>query len=156
MTPWIGVDLDGTLAHYTHGSMHRYQIGEPIPKMVELVKVWLEAGLTVKIVTARANKGEPGYDPAYAVHAIQDWCEKHIGRRLEVTASKDFMMLALWDDRAQPVSFNEGNTLVEVADLLYRYLKEFPEHDPGDFRVWEAYQIVQNILVQTSPERYQT
>lgn len=40
---WIGVDLDGTLAHYDgwKGADH---IGEPIPAMVERVKQWLSEG----------------------------------------------------------------------------------------------------------------
>jgi hypothetical protein len=49
---WIGVDLDGTLAHYDgwKGADH---IGAPIPVMVERVKGWLAEGKTVKIFTAR-------------------------------------------------------------------------------------------------------
>jgi hypothetical protein len=49
---WIGVDLDGTLAHYDgwKGADH---IGAPIPAMVERVKGWLTEGKTVRIFTAR-------------------------------------------------------------------------------------------------------
>ena len=42
MKGWIGVDLDGTLAHYDkwRGVEH---IGKPVPVMLERVKKWLES-----------------------------------------------------------------------------------------------------------------
>ena len=43
MDAWIGVDLDGTLAHYK-GWKGRDHIGEPIPAMMQRVKQWLEEG----------------------------------------------------------------------------------------------------------------
>jgi hypothetical protein len=45
---WIGVDLDGTLAHYDgwKGADH---IGEPIAPMVERVKRWLSEGHEVRV-----------------------------------------------------------------------------------------------------------
>ena len=48
---WIGVDLDGTLAQADpwQGFEH---IGKPIPNMMKRVKIWLELGYRVKIVTA--------------------------------------------------------------------------------------------------------
>lgn len=114
---WIGVDLDGTLAHYDgwHGEDH---IGDPIPEMVQRVKRWIEEGKTVKIFTARVS-----VDGAYSLESkkfadntfaqkqiifIQDWCEKHIGVRLEVTNVKDFAMVELWDDRCVQVIMNTG------------------------------------------------
>jgi len=42
---WIGVDLDGTLAHY-EGFKGAQHIGEPISPMVERVKRWLAEGKT--------------------------------------------------------------------------------------------------------------
>ena len=47
---WIGVDLDGTLAQADpwQGFEH---IGKPIPNMMKRVKIWLELGYRVKIVT---------------------------------------------------------------------------------------------------------
>ena len=53
--PWVGVDLDGTLAVYDHwrGEDH---IGDPVPVMVERVKAILKAGkYDVLIFTARAS-----------------------------------------------------------------------------------------------------
>jgi hypothetical protein len=49
---WIGVDLDGTLAHY-EGWKGQEHIGEPIAPMVERVKGWLAEGREVRIFTAR-------------------------------------------------------------------------------------------------------
>lgn len=51
---WIGVDLDGTLAHYDgwKGADH---IGAPVPAMVERVKAWLANGREVRIFTARIS-----------------------------------------------------------------------------------------------------
>lgn len=98
---WIGVDLDGTLAHYDHwrGDFH---IGSPIPTMVARIKGWLSAGLDVRVFTARANDGPE------AISLIEDWCYKHLGCTLPVTATKDRMMIELWDDRAIQVVPNSG------------------------------------------------
>lgn len=49
---WIGVDLDGTLAHYA-GWVGPDHIGEPIPAMLARVQQWIAEGRTVKIFTAR-------------------------------------------------------------------------------------------------------
>lgn len=97
---WIGVDLDGTLAEY-HG-WNEGKIGAPIKPMVDRVKQWLEEGRRVKIFTARANEG------AIAISEIRLWCAQYIGQELEVTATKDYLMLELWDDRAIQVVSNTG------------------------------------------------
>lgn len=116
---WIGVDLDGTLAHYDtwRGPEH---IGEPIPAMVDRVKRWLSEGREVKIFTARVDGGEVAIsmgnqageecrDVSRVAGFIQDWTEKHIGVRLPVTNRKDYGMIELWDDRAVQVVANTGN-----------------------------------------------
>lgn len=100
MKGWFGVDLDGTLAHHEGWKGSRY-IGPPIPKMLERVKRWLKQGRIVKIFTARAN------DPD-AIPAIKAWCREHIGQELEITATKDYSMVELWDDRAVQVIPNTG------------------------------------------------
>lgn len=102
MRGWIGVDLDGTLAEY-HGWVSPEHIGEPIPKMVERIKEWLSEGIMIKIMTARAFRGDPD-----EISHIQDWVEKHVGHRLEVTCVKDYGMMQLWDDRAVRVKENTG------------------------------------------------
>jgi hypothetical protein len=97
---WIGVDLDGTLAHYDtwRGPEH---IGEPIPTMMARVKNWVSQGILVKIFTARAS------DPSQ-VKYIDDWIKAQGLPALEVTNVKDFAMMQLWDDRAVQVIPNSG------------------------------------------------
>ena len=113
---WIGVDLDKTLARYESGDYKRFGplfIGEPIQPMVNLVKEWIAAGEVVKIFTARV-----GYDPdetkdiSAIVNAIQDWTEKHIGYRLEVTNQKTGYTKAIYDDKAFGVLPNEGIVII--------------------------------------------
>jgi hypothetical protein len=109
-TGWIGVDLDGTLAEYTHwrGNAH---IGPPVPRMVRRVKDWLAAGRDVRVFTARVGpQGSPG-DVARAREAIAAWCREHVGRTLPVTAIKDFTMVELWDDRCVQVVPNTGQRM---------------------------------------------
>jgi hypothetical protein len=99
--PWIGVDLDGTLAHYDDDDTIE-RIGKPIPQMLMHVNQWLRRGIKVKIFTARAVHGKKQID------LIQDWCEKNGLGRLEVTCSKDMDMFLLYDDRAYRVVTNTG------------------------------------------------
>jgi len=129
--PWIGVDLDGTLAEY-HEWVAWNQIGPPIPLMIARVKKWLSEGKTVKIVTARVNvaahlnycvvTGEK-FTVYEMVRVIQDWCELHIGKRLSTTASKDYNMVQLWDDRAVQVVPNTGRTLAEEHEAQMSALR---------------------------------
>jgi len=98
---WIGVDLDGTLAFYD-GWKGENHIGRPIPLMVQRIKNWLVTGYVVKIFTARHGNGPK------QVEIIQDWLEEHGLPRLEVTATKDFQMVSLWDDRCYRVEENTG------------------------------------------------
>lgn len=118
MIGWIGVDLDGCLAEY-HGWKGAGHIGKPVPKMVERVKRWLAEGQEVRIFTARVAatgeraEGESGLiDSAEFARGqerlIQDWCERHIGQRLRVTAVKDYAVLAIYDDRCVQVRMNTG------------------------------------------------
>lgn len=100
MTGWIGVDLDGTLALY-----ESYKgpgiIGAPVPAMVERVKMWLSEGKKIKIFTAR--QGEET--------AIYAWCQEHLGEVLEVTNTKDYAMITLYDDRCVQVELNTGRLI---------------------------------------------
>ena len=111
MSGWIGVDLDGTLAFYESG--HGIDsIGEPIAPMVARVNAWLEQGIRVKLVTARANPN--GTNPKQMERFMRqwrDWSTEQFGQVLEVTYSKDFEMVELWDDRAVTVDKNTGEVL---------------------------------------------
>ena len=114
---WIGVDLDGTLAHYDRwrGATH---IGAPVAKMVGHVKTWLAHGdYDVKVFTARVSSRDE-QERAAVEQAIHVWCEEHIGQRLEVVCAKDYAMVALFDDRATQVRPNTGITLAEECEVL--------------------------------------
>jgi hypothetical protein len=104
--PWIGVDLDGTLAHYDSW-VSPTSIGKPIPLMVDRVKRWLSEGKYVKIFTARVSHPDKML-VATITAAIRMWCIENIGAALPVTCVKDTAMLELWDDRAVQVTINTG------------------------------------------------
>ena len=121
MSGWIGVDFDGTIAYYD-GWKGPTELGDPIPAMIARVKQWLAEGREVRIFTARvgacglANKDGTADDQTFAAQqraAIEKWCEKHVGIALPVTATKDFGMVELWDDRAVQVQPNTGNPIAE-------------------------------------------
>ena len=105
---WIGIDLDGTLAQYD--GWRDGEIGVPVPLMLQRVKEWIAKGITVKIVTARANVPD-------MIPPVQDWLEAHGLPRLEVTAIKDFSMIELWDDRCVPVETNTGIVKIVRRDF---------------------------------------
>lgn len=127
MKDWIGVDLDGTLAFYEKWGRWD-EIGKPIPLMVTRVRNWLSNGETVKIFTARVGlkdgkclvTGKP-FTREEVATVIQDWCSTHVamGWRPEVTATKDYMMTQLWDDRAIQVVPNTGRTLSDEMAAQY-------------------------------------
>ena len=102
---WIGVDLDGTLARSdTLFTLDR--IGEPVPKMLRLVKSMVERGTRVKIFTARASDPEQ-------VQLIKAWLRENEIPNLEVTNIKDYDMIRLYDDRAIQVIANTGDIVTD-------------------------------------------
>jgi hypothetical protein len=107
---WIGVDLDRTLAFYDkwRGPTH---IGEPIPLMLGAVKHLLDADVDVRIFTARVStdgSNERNFEVQEARRAIEEWCEKHLGKKLPVTNAKDYDTREIWDDRAVQIVPNTG------------------------------------------------
>jgi len=120
-TPWYGFDLDGTLAYYDH--WHNYcHIGAPVPKMVERIKAYHNAGKLVKIVTARVApkatdpKKPCGGTPKECREVIEKWCRKYLGFVPEITHEKDHLMLELYDDRVKQVRSNTGVLVEEELD----------------------------------------
>ena len=111
----IAVDLDGTLAEY-HGGQADEGIGPPVPLMLERVKCWLVEGKTVKIFTARVGpRGVGGIEEKEFVDKqyvlIRAWLTQYLGTAgsvMEITASKDFSIEEIWDDRAYRVKKNTG------------------------------------------------
>lgn len=115
---WWGFDLDGTIAKYD-GFKGSDVIGEPIAPMIAKIKSMLDDGIDVRIFTARVSPSaivghakeqniEPDEELQKVVSAIVNWCVEHIGRPLQITHSKDFAMIGLYDDRAIQIVPNEG------------------------------------------------
>jgi hypothetical protein len=135
---WVGVDLDGTLAHVDDTKpFDPAVIGAPITPCVDAVKELIRMGVEVRIVTARAageytvDAGGPPLMNLKAVQLIQDWCEKHIGKRLTVQFWKDYAMNELWDDRAVQMMKNTGvpalvqaQRALHVAELMYSFARK--------------------------------
>ena len=93
---WIGVDLDGTLAEAEPWRGFEY-IGKPVPMMMKRLRIWIDMGYRVKIVTARAQ------NPDLAIPPIRQW--------LKITNAKDMDMIELWDDRCVQVIPNTGRPI---------------------------------------------
>ena len=109
-SPWIGVDLDGTLARdLGRGD----EIGSPIEPMLLRVKRWIAEGRTVKIFTARASSPRQ-------VAAIKEWLAAVGLPDLEVTNVKDQRMIELWDDRCVQVTTNLGEPISAKVKLRHR------------------------------------
>lgn len=132
---WVGFDLDGTLAIY-EGWKGPEHIGEPIMPMVEYAKTLIAAGIEIRIVTARAStarmiEDEEMYDKV--ISSIRQWCWKHLGKRVEITAEKDFEMILLIDDRVATVELNTGrflSPLVTVEELIEKINFHFSSNNP--------------------------
>lgn len=144
---WVGVDLDGTMFVYTEWVGWNV-FGKPIPLMIERVRAWLEAGIDVRIVTARVglpimmikqgrldspivNRAKINtcrvtgalFSDGMMITAIQDHCERHGLPRLPVQCHKDVNMIELWDDRAVQVVANTGRTLAEEHEAQITALR---------------------------------
>lgn len=110
---WMAVDLDGTLA-VSGTKVYNGPIGEPILDMVYRVKDWIAQDIEVRIFTARVSPlDKNGYpQPPEGLKEIRqrigDWCEKHLGKRLDIVCSKDHNIIMLWDDRAVQVVRDTG------------------------------------------------
>jgi hypothetical protein len=102
---WTGVDLDGTLAHYSRTATYD-TVGEPVPAMLALVKKMINNGIRVKIFTARVE------DPDQ-VPIIRNWLRDNGLPDLEITNIKDYGMQRLYDDRCIQVERNTGRLIVD-------------------------------------------
>jgi hypothetical protein len=102
---WTGVDLDGTLAHYSRTANYG-KVGEPVPAMLALVKKMINNGIRVKIFTARVE------DPDQ-VPIIRKWLQDNGLPDLEITNIKDYGMQRLYDDRCIQVEINTGRLIVD-------------------------------------------
>jgi hypothetical protein len=119
-SPWIGVDLDGTLAHDL-GNKNLHEIGAPIKPMLNRLRRWIAAGNTVKIFTARASS------PRQVV-IIKKWLASHGLPDLEVTNVKDLKMIELWDDRCVQVTTNLGEPTVQRSRSRFNQSRPVAAH----------------------------
>lgn len=107
------MDLDGTLA--MAAPAHKFDvtiIGPPVPSMVARVCALLDAGEEVRIFTARVGPHKDRPEETHlAERAIREWCLRHLGCELPVTATKDWRMRELYDDRAIRVERDTGRIL---------------------------------------------
>ena len=111
---WIGIDLDGTWAEY-HGWRHDGSVGPAIPSVTDLVRGWLTSGKDVRVMTARVGwnpRQEPPGDRLSQLQIVREWLVDtlgpELGKRVGITATKDYEMDELWDDRAVGVEKNTG------------------------------------------------
>jgi hypothetical protein len=117
---WIGIDLDGCLAHYDVWVSEAF-IGKPVAKMIARVKEFLAQGKNVKIFTARVS---PEYiypnDKNAKEHSdkqrqyIKEWLKENNLPELPITCIKDLHMVACYDDLVFNVKRNTGEVSGEV------------------------------------------
>jgi hypothetical protein len=128
----IGVDFDGTLVKWHHKDQTGYipsRVGEPIPKMIDLIKGLMANGHEIVIFTARVH---PFFkDQAeVAKKAVQEFTLEQFGAVLEVTCMKDPRMALIIDDIAVSVAKDQGiittngvNLEEDDGDWVSRYLR---------------------------------
>ena len=142
--PWVGFDLDSTLAMGLDDYSDPTVIGEPVPAMVELAKRYLASGMTVKVFTARvSDKARAGEIKA----AIRAWTLKHIGTELESTCEKDPGLQEYFDDKAVGVTPDTG--AVKTASMK-GWMS--PKGEVHWFRGQHAYEIPFEIYRQVEDE----
>jgi len=91
---WVGFDFDGVLSVPDPSRPWTLEeLGLPVKKMVDAARTLIEAGVRVKVFTARACEPEN-------IPGIRDWTEANGLGRLEVTNAKDYGLIRFYDDRA--------------------------------------------------------
>lgn len=114
--PYIGFDLDRTLAHYDHwrGAGH---IGRPVKPMLDLVRRFLAAHTPCRVITARMAPDHTQEERDAFIAAWNVWSMHHLGTVLTVQAHKCMKMLELYDDRCVAVEPNTGKILSPQRQL---------------------------------------
>lgn len=116
--PWVGFDFDGTLTQFPYAE--GLPCGPDHPKMINVLKTFIDNGVICKIVSARAAI-------PYLKKGIEMWLADHGLPCLQVTDKKDFMMMALFDDRAITVNPYTGEVETnpdEVSRMMFGLKKE--------------------------------
>lgn len=106
---WIGIGFDGVLCTLEAPGK---PFGDPIKDGINRVKIWLAKGFTVRIFTERVSHDDDARNELSRA-SIQNWCEKHIGHRLDVTCKKDYDTIGIWDIGVVSLVKNTGMTLDE-------------------------------------------
>lgn len=128
-TPWIGFDLDGTLAEY-HGWRGIMHIGKPIQRIGDLAKRLHSDGKEIRIVTARVAPGEDPVKTILARAIIASWCRENLGFVPPITHEKDALMETLYDDRVHAVEQNTGRVLNRILGDKHIALNSPYKGDP--------------------------
>jgi hypothetical protein len=108
------VDFDGTLAYFDKWRGWD-SLGQPVEKMVNRVKNWINQGDKVIIYTARFTPSDifcPADKTEECKDLIRQWCVKNIGVELEVTNLKGAGD-CYYDDRAVSILSDTGMTMEE-------------------------------------------
>lgn len=108
---WIGFDFDGTISHSESDKTNPMN-GMEITHMVNLMTSYHDAGIKVKIITARPKE-------EWAI--IREFLEDNLLPYFEITNSKDKWMRVFYDDRAITTIRNEGATCLDLANAILKY-----------------------------------
>lgn len=106
---WVGVELDGTLAHY-EPNQDALAIGAPVEKMLKRVRQWLMLDVNVRLFTARAAD-------ATMLPVMEAWLREHDLQKMKITCEKDFMMSQFWDDCGIHVVTNTGEVAAQLQTM---------------------------------------
>lgn len=112
------VDFDKTLAEFELNGIEYIpgKTGNPIPKMVNRVRRWLEEGDEIVILTARMWSGKPADILALERRGIEKFCMDNFGEIFEVTSEKSPHIDEIWDDKAVRVEANTGEIGIYEED----------------------------------------
>lgn len=108
---WIGFDFDGTIS-YSESDKTNPMNGMEITHMANLMTSYHNAGIKVKIITAR---------PKEEWVIIREFLEDNLLPYFEITNSKDKWMRVFYDDRAITTIRNEGVTCLDLANKIIQY-----------------------------------
>lgn len=104
----IYIDLDGTVAEYQSGYAKTGYIGYPLQPICNYVKKWINQGHNVVIFTARVDPTKSQEEIDKTVLKIKNWCEKNLGKILQITAIKHRHIDFILDDKAISLVRNTG------------------------------------------------
>lgn len=108
-TGWVGVELDGVLAH-ANEPQSLSGIGSPVSAMINRVRQWQMVGIEVKLFTGRAAEQSQ-------LTIIGNWLAEN-NLDLSVTCKKDFRMSVFYDARSVHVVHNSGMPSLNFAENI--------------------------------------